>query len=373
MEMAWRVVRLYLNYCSMKVALIIPANVYFAPYVKIYTKILDRFGVCYDIISWNREGRAEEGIQFSYQLKNRNPISLCWGSYCFASFVKKCLKKTKYERLVVFTSQSAIFLSRYLKRRYKGKYIFDYRDLSIEQKAVFHVPFNRVLKHSYINVVSSLAFVKYLPQNYNYILSHNFNVDEVRKALTTSQMKDLKSTDGGTIDVLTIGGIRDYESNVQVVEHLANVDNVTVRFVGKGCAAPMLERFAKSTNANNVTFEGYYPKEKEKQYINDCTFLNIFYPRKPSHDTALSNRFYNSLIYKRPMITTINTLQGDYASKYKVGIAIENCIDLDVKLRLFIKNMDVESYIKNCNLLLKEFLADYDTWENKVHEFIKVD
>lgn len=357
----------------MRVALIIPSNVYFTPYVKIYTEVLDKFGVSYDVISWDREGRAEDCIQFSYQLKNRNPISLCWGLYRFASFVKKCLKKTKYERLVVFTSQSAIFLSHYLTTRYRGKYIFDYRDLSIEQKAVFRIPFNRVLKHSYINVVSSLAFVKYLPQNYHYILSHNFNIEEVRKALMTSQTMDVKSMDGGVIDVLTIGGIRDYESNVQVVEHLANVDNVTVRFVGKGSAAPMLERFAKSINANNVTFEGYYHKEKEKQYINDCTFLNIFYPRKPSHDTALSNRFYNSLIYKRPMITTINTLQGDYASKYKVGIAVENCIDLDAKLRLFIKKMDIESYINNCNTLLKTFLADYDTWENKVHKFIKVD
>lgn len=357
----------------MNVALIIPANVYFAPYVKIYTALLDKCGVIYDVISWDREGRKEEGIQFPFQLKRRNAISLCWGAFRFASFVKKCLNKTKYDRIIVFTSQSAIFLSHYLKRKYNKKYIFDYRDLSIEQKSIFRTPFRRVLKHSYANVVSSLAFVKYLPQEFKYILSHNFNVEEVRKALNSSSAMDVKSAEGAAIDVLTIGGIRDYESNVKVVEHLANVDNVTVRFVGKGSATPMLESFAKSINASNITFEGYYPKEKEKQYVNDCTFLNIFYPRRPSHDTALSNRFYNSLIYKRPMITTVDTLQGDFAIKYNVGIAIEDCIDLDVKMRLFLKNMDVELYVKNCNMLLKEFLADYDTWEGIVRKFVEVD
>lgn len=358
----------------MRVGIVVPANISYAPYVSIYTKMLDNNNISYDIISWNREGLKEEGIQYPLQLASRNPIVLVLAYLRFSLFAKRHIKESKYDKLIIFTPQAAIFASRFLKIYYKDKYIFDYRDLSIEQKAFFKRPFVRVLKNSFMNVVSSPGFLKYLPSNYKYYLSHNFNVEELRLALE-SEDESLNYIDesSSVIDVLTIGGIRDYESNVQVIEHLANIEGINMRFIGRGSAAPALEEYANSINATNISFEGFYPKEKEKTYVNDCTFLNIFYPRKPSHDTALSNRFYNSLIYKRPMITTMDTIQGDYASKYKVGIAIEDCRELDIQMRQFLNNMDVESYVNNCNMLLTEFLTDYNTWEGQIRKFLEID
>jgi hypothetical protein len=65
--------------------------------------------------------------------------------------------------------------------------------------------------------------------------------------------------------------------------------------------------------------------------------MNIFYPRVITHDTALSNRFYNSLIHRKPMIVTKGTIQGDYAERFNVGVAIEDCNNLVENLRNFIK------------------------------------
>lgn len=352
----------------MKIALILPNNVWFCPYVCIYRKLLDKLNIKYDIISWNRSGKEEDAIQYNYCLKSRNPLQLIWAYYKFATFVKKQIKQNVYDKLIVFTPQSAIFLSDFLEKEYKGKYIFDYRDLSLEQKAYFKKPFVRVLKNSFANVVSSPGFKKYLPHGFDYVISHNFDVDNVRDALNKEKVLELNQQ---PIEILTIGGIRDYESNLQIIKNTVNVAGFIVRFVGEGPSAVALKNTAEELNAKNILFEGYYPKDKEKYYINKTTFLNIYYPRKASHDSALSNRFYNSLIYGKPMITTANTLQGDYASKYGVGLAMENCNNLPGVLKEYLKNLDSKRYQLNCKTLLKEFLLDYSKWENIIKQFVR--
>ncbi len=353
----------------MKIGLILPNNVWFCPYVTIYSKLLTKLNIEYDIISWNRSGQKEDAIQYNLSFKSRNPLKLLLSYKKFASFVKETVIKNGYDRLIVFTPQSAIFLSSFLKRRYKNKYIFDYRDLSLEQKFYFKWSFLRVLRNSYANVISSPGFLRYLPKGFNYILSHNLDVDIVKESLSKATLIEL---DTNLIDVLTIGGIRDYESNVQIIEKLSNVEGFTVRFVGKGPSADDLQKVAISLNAKNISFEGYYPKEKESQYVETSTFLNIFYPRKASHDSALSNRFYNSLIYAKPMITTANTAQGYYAEKYNVGVALNNCENLPTILRNYILNMDVNLYQENRKKLLQTFISDYNIWESAVMQFLDI-
>lgn len=350
-----------------KIAIVLPNNIWFSPYVSIYTEVLRANKIPYDIISWNRDGSEDNPLQFNYVLNDKNPFVLFRAYHKFASFVKKMITEKSYERLIVFTPQSGIFLSNFLKKNFKGKYIFDYRDLSIEQKFYFKKPFLKVLQNSYANVISSLGFKKYLPKRYKYIISHNFNVESVRRALDDNVGEEL--TDN-PIDVLTIGGIRDYESNVQIIEHLANVSGFSVRFVGKGPSAAALQKRTAELKADNVSFIGYYPKEREKEYVAEASFLNIFYPRKPSHDTAISNRFYNSLIYRKPMITTRGTIQGDYAEKYNVGVALDSCENLPEILRTYLSSTNTKLICDNSNKLLRDFLKDYELWESMFLNFI---
>lgn len=352
----------------MKVGLIIGNNFWFCPYASIYTEALSRIGVEYEIISWNRDGVNDNTIQFNYVPTNRNPISLLISYQKYAVFVKKVLCGKKYDRLIVFTPQVAIFLAMFLRRAYNKRYIFDYRDLSIEQNILFKRLFKVVLNHSFANVISSPGFKHYLPRGYNYLLSHNFNVNEVKKALSEKLSVINRKM---PIDVLTIGGIRDYESNVMVLEGLANEPNYTVRFVGKGPSASLLEQRAKELNSQNISFVGYYPKELEKDYIKEATFINIFYPRKPSHDTAISNRFYNALIYRKPMIATLNTTQGDYVERYHLGVAIDSCNNLASVLKCYLSSIKEKAFIDSCNQLLRMFLDDYEEWESVLYKFVE--
>lgn len=354
---------------NVKVALVIPGSIWYAPYVRNYTRIFDEINVEYSIISWNREGDDKpEGFQYNILCENGH-WSAGFSAYKgYIKFVKKTIKENGFNRIVVFGPQMTCLLSTYLLANFRNRYIIDYRDLSIEQKFGFKQLFSFMLRFSCANVISSPGFKRCLPKR-NYYLSHNFDERAVREALAK---KDASTTfhANGEIDVLTIGAIRDYSSNIEVVKALINKNGFNLRFVGKGPGTvEYLQEYCEKNDAKNVSFVGFYEKPEEAGFVKSSTFMNIFYPRIITHDTALSNRFYNSLIYHRPMLVTKDTCQGDYAEKYKVGVAVKDCNCLTDNLTDFLKQ-DYSAYCKRCDDLLVAFLNDQDEFVEVVKNFV---
>lgn len=351
-----------------KVALLVPANIWFCPFVAIYTELLNSWDISYDIIYWDKSGEEEER-DFTFKGKvGSNPIAKLRGYYKFGKFIKSILRKEKYSKVIVFSSQIGVFLSSYLKRHYNNRYIFDFRDLSIEQNKVFLMPFKQLLSNSFANVISSPGFKRWLPSGADYIISHNFNPSEVKKAIDS----DSYCNNQFPLEVLTIGGIRDFQSNSSIISALSNKSNFSIRFVGRGPAAESLEKFAKSLNTLNIEFCGYYKKEEEPNYITSATFMNIYYPQTRLHSSSLSNRFYNSIIYRRPMIVTKGQIQGDYCEKYNLGVSISDTDNLDQKLLGWIKETDQVEYNNNCISLLKKFLEDYKIFRDTFFSFCNI-
>ena len=351
----------------MKIALVLPGSIWYAPYVRIYTKILDELHTDYSIISWNREGDDKpEGFQYEVPCAKGHG-SAGWKEYKgYIKFIKKTIKEQGFERIIIFGPQMTCMLSAYLLLHFCGRYMIDYRDLSIEQKAGFKQLFAVMLRFSQANVISSPGFKRCLPKR-DYYLSHNFDIDAV-KAAFEEKVKDSFEVDK-EIDVLTIGAIRDYSSNIEVVKALGNKENITVSFVGKGDTADDIAEYCKKEGIENVKFTGFYQKHEETGYVKNATFMNIFYPRVITHDTALSNRFYNSLIYRKPMIVTKDTTQGDYAERYGVGLALETTEGLADKLRDFLK-LDYAAYCNRCNSLLSDFIHDYNEFYGAIKQFV---
>lgn len=351
----------------MKVAIIIPSVHWNCPYADVYARLFDRNDIDYDIISFNRKlDKEDTKYHFDYGLSNGSgALKKLIANLKYCSYVKKVLKNEQYDRLVIFSSQVGLGLLGYLLRYYKGKYIFDYRDISVEQHLMY--PFKELLGHSFMNVVSSPGFLRVLPHKFKYEICHNLNVSIAENAI------DENINGGWTIGnkhIITIGGIRDYEANINVIDAIKGKDGYSLSFVGRGESSPRLAEYCKRNNITNVSFVGFYKKEEEPGYIKEADFINIFYPRVITHDTAVSNRFYNSLIFKKPMITTANTTQGDYASNYQVGVALDDCCCLVNKLEEFIQNNDFSQYCERCNMLLEQFIKEQHSFENKVLSFV---
>lgn len=354
----------------MKIALVLPGSIWYAPYVRNYTRILDEEKVEYGIISWNREGDDKpEGFQYNERCQKGHGSAGFSAYKGYIKFIKQTIKEQGFNRIIVFGPQMTCLLSTYLLLHFRNRYMIDYRDLSIEQKPGFKQLFALMLKFSCANVISSPGFKRCLPRR-DYYLSHNFDERAVREALENQTLETSFNVENG-IDILTIGAIRDFSSNIEVTKAIANQDGFTLRFVGRGQGTvEKLQAYRDEVKATNVSFVGGYNKPEEAGYVKTSTFMNIFYPRIITHDTALSNRFYNSLIYRKPMLVTKDTIQGDYAEKYNVGVAVTDCGNLTNDLKAFLQQ-DYKEYCKRCDGLLMEFLNDQHEFVEAVKKFVK--
>ena len=351
----------------MKTALILPGSLWYAPYVRIYTRLFDRLGADYAVVSWNREGDDHaEGLQYQERCPQGHGSASFSAYRGYVRFIRHTVKREGFDRLVVFGPQMTCLLAPMLLGSFRHRYIIDYRDLSIEQRPGFRQLFALMLRFSCANVVSSPGFLPHLPKA-EYLMSHNLQAPPVPGVATPLPQQG--GTGGGSAIILTIGAIRDLEANLEVVKALANREGFDLQFVGRGNAAPKIAEYCREHDVRNVSFTGFYEKEDEARYVEQCTLMNIFYPRVVTHDTALSNRFYLSLQHKRPMIVTRGTTQGDYAERYGVGIAVDDCHDLADRIRAFL-SQDRAAYEQRCDDLLAQFQEDQKRFEAALEKFI---
>lgn len=129
-------------------------------------------GYTYDVILWDRDGSdASAPIRFCSNGVNLENSLLKAVSYVkYSQFIKRIVLANKYDRLVVSGPHLAILLSSFLCKKFKGRYILDYRDISVEQKPLLRNIYSKALVNSFCNVVSSPGFKKYLPQEYKYLI-----------------------------------------------------------------------------------------------------------------------------------------------------------------------------------------------------------
>ena len=70
------------------------------------------------------------------------------------------------------------------------------------------------------------------------------------------------------------------------------------------------------------------------------------------------------------MIVTKGTIQGDYAQKFGVGLVVDDCQDLDIRIKEYMSQINFEEYVENCNILLKSFLEENSIFEDLVKAFV---
>ena len=352
----------------MKAAIIILGNSWVCPYVNTYRRIFENLGCPYDVILWDRDGSdAAMPIRYSSGKANlANPLVKAWHYLRYADFIKKRVRENGYDRLVVSGPHLAILLSGILRGEYKGRYVIDYRDISVEQHLLLGGVYSRVLESSFCNVISSPGFREHLPKEYDYLVSHNFGIDAAVEALKSDVRPYVK---GSPLDVLTIGYIRNYDSNVKIIQSLGGNKNYSLRFVGRGDAPASLQEFAVANGYTNVDFKGFYKKEDEAAVVATCDFINIFFPDDVEHRAIMSNRFYLALIYKKPVIVTEGSVQAALVKEYGLGVVTKDCCGFDADIKEFLSVYDHAVFCKKCNELLSLFVKEHWSLESAMAAF----
>ncbi len=354
----------------MKAAIIILGNQWVCPYVNSYRKAFDKLGCAYDVILWDRDG-SDASIPNAYSSGKANldnPIVKAYHYVRYAEFIKKTLRENAYDRLVVSGPHLAILLSGLLRKKYKGRYVIDYRDISIEQHLLLGGVYSKVLEGSYCNVISSPGFKECLPAEFEYLVSHNFDIDAAVGALKSCAPPFSK---GSVLSVLTVGYIRNYSSNVKIIQSLGGRVHYNLKFVGRGDAAASLQGTAVANGYTNVVFEGFYRKEDEDAIVEKCDMINIYFPDDTEHRAIMSNRFYLALMYKKPVIVTSGSVQAALVKEYGLGVVWDGEKALDEEIGNYFSTYNHVAFCSNCNTLLARFVEEHRALERALATFVQ--
>lgn len=353
------------------IGLVVPANVKYAPYVQYYIGELQKSNVKYEVIAWDRLG-LDEKVAYSYKFKTSdgNRKRVLFGYFGFATFVKKIIKRRKYDKIIVFTVAAAFFIRGILNGKYKNNFIFDIRDDSpIVRKLPSMV--NELCINAYKVVTSSENFKKWIPVDP--IIGHNAD-----KAMIVEHYDDLCSNKiSENYSIVFAGMLIEGEINLDLVRQFANNPNVKFGFVGKDNDAKyMLAKVCEEEKINNIFYQGVYNKEDIVDiYRNNADYVNIIRRQSEVNRNAVPNKLYDAIISGKPvLVLRHNEAIVRYVEKYNLGVVIDK-VEREHILKK-IKKYETQvlnegRYALGRKDFLDSVLSEIEQFENLVREFIK--
>lgn len=302
------------------VALIISGNVHWFPYLRRYLQVIEHCGLTCTIFYWNRENINEsfppfvKPIEFKKDDKTNNgsPFKI-FKFLKYGSFLKKELSKTHFDRLIFLGTYSFIpaILYKILTKKYSKKYWIDIRDLTYESFPLFYYMEKRVFYHSYMTVVSSDGFVKYLPK-YNY--GHVHNIDPSLK-----NHFDFSHNKTDKIRISYIGNISYFEEVKKLVDFFKNDGRFFMNFYGKN--SNVIKDYCTKHRITNVSFKGpFRPEETISLYENTDVIFNAYGNKRKNLRVALANKLYYSIRLNIPLLVSPNTYTSYLCRKNGIGI-----------------------------------------------------
>jgi hypothetical protein len=341
-----------------KIGLIIPANIKYAPYVQYYLQYFDQNGITYEVISWNKFG-INEDVAYSYFFKvnDKNLIYRIIGYIGYAAFVHKILKFRKYDGIIIFTIAPAILMHKILVTKYSRKFIFDIRDDS-KLRHIFSSVFKELIANAYVIVSSSPEYKKWIGRDV--IICHNVDM----KSLHDNEYMDYFRITKPYRIMFAGSFLLEWDTNLKMLRKIGNSKNIKFIFYGpESNEKKRLEKFVEKNMLTNTSFFGTYNKKDiYKFYREKADVVNIIRKRTIVNQNALPNKFYDAVVAGKPIVVfSHNTVIVNYVREFNLGFIItdDNFKTFEFQLIMNINNFDCSKYISGRHAFIKYIENDY--------------
>ena len=338
----------------MKAILILSDNIYLTPYISVYTEIMNKLNISYDIIFWDKN-EVEKLNNYNYYrffYRSNNKFSKILGYIKFKSFVIKILKNNKYDIVIPLHMPIYLILGRYIIRNYKDRYIFDVRDYSYEKFLYFKKIETKLVNNSMINIISSDGYKKFLP------LAQYFNMNNV--SMQNYEKYKQYNNSKIPIQISYIGLIRFMEQNKKIINFFKNDSRFHLNFIGTN--ANNLEEYCKEMNVENVTLIDTFPPQQTLDFYKKTDLImNLYGNNTPLLEFALSNKLYYSALLYKPILVCNDTYMSNITQKYNLGftLLLKDKGELD-ELFSYIINLNRHEYIESCDSFIENVNIEND-------------
>lgn len=352
------------------VALVFCGDLKYCPYINRYIERLENAHVDYKVYFWNRSN-------FELKLSNHyvyyDQISdLTSGKtqklidfIRFRRWLIRQLNKNHHEKIIVLSTLTGVFLGSFLYKK-KGCYIFDIRDYSYEHIKPFYSIEKKVIENSTFTAISSGGFKAFLPEH-DYVIAHNFNRNDIVKRV------GLEKTEG-RINFVWNGVVRYFEFQRHYLDALKNDPRFNIVFHGDGPELRLYKEYCAKNGFTNVIFTGPYNNADKAALLKDAHILNNCYGYTQNAGNklkyAVSNRFYDGMIYHIPQLVEPEGYKTEWAHKAGIGVAYPPNEEFADKLYMYYQGIDIDAFDNACENELYRVISEDDSYIKMIDDFI---
>lgn len=353
-----------------KILIIGFTKIKYMPYLSLYKEIIN--GQDVSLLYWDRD--ETEDIEI-YENLTKYPFRRCQQDQIFKPFkilnffrfkhyVINHLKKNSYDYIIVLSTLPGVLISNCLLNEYRKRYVFDYRDVTLEKYPFFRTRVQKLLFNSKLNISSSVGFQQFYKKSKFHIV-HNYD------NINGNDYQSKSSSD--KIRIGFIGFIRQFRFNKKIISIFSNDETFELHYYGREQkVAKQLSQYVALNNINNVIFHGsYLPKEKPSIYSN-IDIINNLYENDYATKYAMGNKFYDGIKFKLPQICNKGSLMGNLVESYNIGITIDlNLPNVKQYLIDYYNNFDKLLFNLNIEKIEKAIISENQSSMEKLSEALK--
>ena len=358
------------------ISLVFCGDLKYCPYIRRYIEIFKENREKYEVVFWNRSGdryNLPDNYR-SYDVASdlrKSRIFKISDFYGFRKWLINYLDHTECDKFVLLSTLTGVLIgSELIKQR--AKYIFDIRDFSYENVSPYYAIEKKVIMNSFQTVISSPAFRAFLPKNYDYIIAHNFNRNDIPESMNSCKEYSLQEK----IRIVWNGMIRYFDYQSELIRGLANDNRFELFYHGDGPGLNYFKDFCKKNGINNVFFTGAYDYRDTYKLLDNATLINNFYGYNKNEGKklkyAVSNKFYDGLIYHIPQIVEGKGYKADLVKKYGLGIVLDLEKDIREQITNYLKSFNRHIFIDNCNALLSKVIEEDNRYVQLIDTFSRL-
>ena len=350
----------------MKILIIGFGKIKFMPYMNFYLDNIDTKENDVHLLYWNRDLKDEDTSFLKnvtlhefrcYQEDDVSKLSKVTSFLKYRKFALKVLKED-FDFLYILHSLPGVLIADKVKKGYKNKYIFDYRDSTFEAIPPFKAVVGQLTKNSLATFVSSDAFRVFLPESEKHktYTSHNLLLD----SLEHRDEKEKNGVSSEKIRVAFWGFIRHEEINLEMIKKLGADSRFELHYYGREQQiAENLKKYVKNNNIDNVYFHGEYkPQDRYGFVCNTDIIHNIYFDSNTM--LAMGNKYYDGAIFRIPQVCYPDSFMGKTATEKGIGCML-NPYEEDFAENLFeyYKNINRKEFKENCDRETERFVSEY--------------
>lgn len=353
-----------------KIGIVGFSNLRFIPFIDDYITISLGEGYECELIYWNRQGEKETygDLQcFSYDVtmkSNANIVVKLIRMLGFGRYSKNIIKSRKYDKVIILTTVPAIFISGFLMNSYNKNYILDIRDYSYEHIKIFYNRLAQVMKHSGLTIISSPGFKEFLPPS-DLKLTHN------SAYLDRTDRYEFTKTQSDKLIIGFMGVVRYVDQILLFIDTIGNHNQIEFHLYGDGEGALDIQTYCTNNNIENVTLHGKYLACEKDAIIQNCDIIyNCYGNNTKEVQYALSNKLYDALFYKKPILVNSKTIMQSYSEGINFIYHHDNHNFVNELLSWY-SSIDQVEFTERCECLLNQVNEECKIYRNSVSTFLK--